>query len=329
MLTFQMIGNTLPIKDYRALFEKIKKLGKDFTFFVEARAGRLKSEDYKLLKEAGFSDIQTGIETFSQNYIKKMNKGTRVIDNIASLKFCKENGINNRYNIIVNYPNEERIDFEETKKNIQLFKQYLDPPNISFLQVGFGSPIYNNQEEFNIRKLDYLEIDKIMFPKEFLEKNISFFYSFERNENLGENDWDEMVKNWKKEREKFINEGIKRQSDIDKLVFYFVDGGNFLRIYDKRDGNNVLIYILDEIERAIFLSCIDVISFQKLSRIFSHIPDHQLAAILHTFEKNGIVFQEDNYYLSLPLRYSQVIYQLPKRELQQQLIYNSGNQRSL
>ncbi len=53
MLTFQLIGNTLPKKKYDVFFNKLKELNRDFTFFAEARAGRLKSKDYTLLKEAG------------------------------------------------------------------------------------------------------------------------------------------------------------------------------------------------------------------------------------------------------------------------------------
>ena len=98
--------------------------------------------------------------------------------------------------------------------------------------------------------------------------------------------------------------------------------------HNKRNAENIKIYVLDEIEREIFLSCIDVISYKKLSEAYSHIPDYQLAAILHTFERNGIVFREDNHYLSLPLCYSLVSSQKPKKE-SQQLLYASGSHRSL
>ena len=70
MMDFQLIGNTLPKTDYRTLFEKLKHLSRDFSFFVEARAGQLTSDDYRLMKEAGFTMIQTGIESFSQNYLQ-------------------------------------------------------------------------------------------------------------------------------------------------------------------------------------------------------------------------------------------------------------------
>jgi ribosomal peptide maturation radical SAM protein 1 len=197
MLNFQIIGNTLPKRDYRLFLEEIIKLGRDFNFFTETRAGQLKSEDYRLMKEAGFTNIQTGIESFSQSYLKKINKGVRVIDNIAALKFCKECGIKNEYNIIVDYPNEEKIDFEETKRNIQFIKHYLDPPQINKLLVGFGSFIYQHPELFNIDKLEYTDIDKIIYPMDILEKGISFYYSFKKKEDLGENNWAELVEEWK------------------------------------------------------------------------------------------------------------------------------------
>jgi len=315
ILTFQIIGNTLPKKDYRPLFEKIKNLGRDFTLIAEARAGLLKSEDYRLMKEAGFTAIQTGIEAFSQNYLRKMNKGVRVIDNIAALKFCKENGIYNEYNLVVNYPNEEKIDFEETNRNIQLFKQYLDPPQLSYLRVGFGSYIYNNPEMFNIEKLDYLNIDKIMYPEEFLEKGFNFFYDFKRKEDLGKNDWESLAADWKKEREKWMAEENKKKMPIDKFVFYFIDGENYLKIYDKRNTENVNIYVLNKLERDIFLSCIDVTSFRGLKEKFLDVPENELINILKTFEESGIVYREDDFYLSLPLRYSLISYQLTKKEL--------------
>jgi len=307
MLDFHLNGNNLIRKDFRLLIDGLKSLEKDFSFIVEIRADQLKSYDYRSLKEAGFTIIQTGIESFSQNYLKKMDKGVRVIDNIAALKFCKENGIWNSYNIIVNYPNEEKIDFEETKKNIEHIKYYLDPPNVNNLLIGYGSPIFNNPEDFNIESYEYTKIDKLIFPEEYLTGGFCFFYDFKRKKQIPTNDWITLIDEWRSIRIKMINEEIKKQTAVDKLVFYFVDGKKFLKIIDKRYMNNVRIYNLDEIEREIFLSCTDIISYNELSEKFSYIPDYQLVSILRTFEKMGIVFVEDNYYLSLPLDYNKCL----------------------
>jgi len=323
ILNFQIIGNTLPVKDYRELFLKIKQTGKDFTFNAETRAGRLQSQDYTLLKEAGFTVVQTGIESFSPHYLKKMNKGTRVIDNIAALKFCKENNITNRYNLIVNYPNEDNIDFEETQKTIELFKTYLDPPQICQLRVLHGSPIHLNPEKYNIEKLENANIDTIMFPPEILKDGFNFVYDFKKNHDSEENNWEQLVENWRQTYENLKLKGMRTRSEIDKHVFYFVDGENFLKIYDKRNPAQIQMYVLDEQEQMIFLSCTDVVSYSELQEKFSNIPDYQLAAVLHSFEKNGIMFKEDDYYLALPLDYSVISGKKKIKEIDQHPLVES------
>ena len=312
MLSFQIIGNTLPKNNYRELFQRIKQLGKDFSFVSEARAGILKSDDYVLLKQAGFDIIQTGIESFSQSYLKKMNKGARVIDNIAALKFCRENGISNKYNLIIDYPNENKLDFQETVKNVQLFKQYLDPPQICYLKVLYNSPIQCNPDIFNIEKLYFSEIDQLMFPHDALEKGFNFIYDFKRKVEKENFNWKGLIEDWKKNREKQLLRGVICKNPIEKLVFYFVDGGKFLKVYDKRDSENIQIYVLNDIEREVFLSCIDVISFNKLKERLYHIPEQQISDILIDFQESGIIFKEDEFYLSLPLSYNKLIYKSPE-----------------
>jgi ribosomal peptide maturation radical SAM protein 1 len=312
MLSFQIIGNTLPKNNYRDLFERIKHLGKDFSFVSEARAGILKSNDYVLLKQAGFDIIQTGIESFSQSYLKKMNKGARVIDNIAALKFCRENGISNKYNLIIDYPNEDVVDFQETVKNVELFKQYLEPPQICYLKVLYNSPIQCNPDIFNIEKLDFSNIDKLMFPDDVLDMGFNFIYDFKRKVEKENFNWKGLIEDWKKIREKQLIRGAISKDSLEELVFYFVDGGKFLKIFDKRVSENIQIYVLNDIEREVFLSCIDVISFKSLKERLPHITENQLLDILRDFQEIGIIFNEDNVYLSLPLSYSKVIYKSPE-----------------
>ena len=82
-----------------------------------------------------------------------------MIDNIAVLKFCKENGIKNNYNLMVRYPNEEQVDFDETKKIVQMLKGYLDAPQLCELRVMHGSLIQRHPEQFNIERLEHASID--------------------------------------------------------------------------------------------------------------------------------------------------------------------------
>lgn len=301
ILNFQIISNTLPAKDHKKLCEKIIQLKKDFTFFAEARADNLKSDDYELLKKAGFTNIQTGIESFSSNYLKKMNKGARVIDNIAALKFCKQNKIKNNYNLLIGYPNEDEKDFEETKNNIKLFIQYLDQPRICNLRIMYGSNIYNNPHEYSIDKLENTSIDKIMYPEDILKKEFNFVYEYKTTNHVNTKRWEKLVKIWKKEREYRQIQNIKNKLSPDEPILYFVDGKNFLTIYDKRNQNSIFVYNLDSLERKILLECIDIASFAHLKLTFKDINEKTIKDILKTFEETGIIFKESEYYLTLPL----------------------------
>lgn len=302
MLDFQLIGNTLPKTEYRTLFEKIKKIGKDFSFFVEARAGQLTSQDYTLMKEAGFHNIQTGIESFSQRYLHKINKGVRAIDNIAALKFCKENQIKNSYNLIIRYPNEEPEDFEETQKTAQLLKGYLEAPQLCELRIMHGSIIHRHPEQFNIHHLDYAPIDQIMYPAEYLQKGIAFVYAYTPNKPLPHTSWETLVEEWKQEQELIQQETCANKTAVNHDAFFFADGGDFIKIYDKRDRENIKIFVLNELERRVFLACTDIISHKELQAKFLDVPDYALAAILQSLEHNGLLYTEDDYYLNLPLR---------------------------
>jgi hypothetical protein len=93
-------------------------------------------------------------------------------------------------------------------------------------------------------------------------------------------------------------------------VFYFVDGGSFIKIYDKRDWQNIRIFVLNELERAVFLACVDMVSLQQLQQRFANVPEFELIAMLQSFEQNGLVFVEDELFLCLPLRIS--VGELPK-----------------
>jgi hypothetical protein len=143
-----------------------------------------------------------------------------------------------------------------------------------------------------------------MYPLEFLEKGFTFVYDFKRKIPSTDHPWESLVEEWKKEREISELEGITRQTTVDRLIFYFVDGGSFIKVYDKRDRRNIRIFVLNELERVVFLACVDVVSLQQLKQRFMNIPEFELIAMLQSFEQNGLVFVDNEYYLCLPLRFS-------------------------
>ncbi|MBS3749459.1 MAG: RiPP maturation radical SAM C-methyltransferase [Candidatus Thermoplasmatota archaeon] len=307
MLSFQIIGSVLPPKNLQLLCENIILLNRDFQFIAESRADKLKQKDYRLLKKAGFHTIQTGIESFSKHYLKKMDKGVRVIDNIAALKFCKEYQIKNDYNIIVNFPNEEPKDFRETIATISLFNQYLDPPRMSSFVVGYKSPIYNNLDAFNIREVIPKKIDSVMFPNQFLQQHTLFFYDFIRKNRTESFPWEQLITSWQHQRKETQIKSIKTGNIIDAVPLYYIDGGSFVKIFDKRNFKDVIIYNLNNEERAVFLTCNEIITFDELTNQLPKLDSQKIKTILREFIETGLIFNEQNNFLTLPINLSEYI----------------------
>ncbi|MCJ7571217.1 MAG: hypothetical protein MUO82_05005 [Candidatus Thermoplasmatota archaeon] len=89
------------------------------------------------------------------------------------------------------------------------------------------------------------------------------------------------------------------------MVFYFIDGGNFIKIYDKRLNDNAMIYILNKEERKVFLECKDIKSLSDLKEKLKDIKSSELETILKSFVEAGIFYKEDDLYLALPISYRQ------------------------
>ena len=118
---------------------------------------------------------------------------------------------------------------------------------------------------------------------------------------------------WLKERE------IKSQYLIDKYVFYYSNAQSFLTINDNRDHNNFRFYILEDLEREIFLSCVNITTLKELQEKFPNVPEHELVAILNKFVEQGIIYREDDRYLSLPLNLRKVTNRTSSKEMEELL----------
>ncbi len=303
LLSIQLIGNTLPVKDIDGFLHQLSKLKKDYTFIAEARADQFQRNHYTDLKQAGVSILQTGIESLSRHYLQKMNKGATVIENLAALKYCQERSIENHYNLIIGYPNEDDTDFMQTQQLVKCIQSYIDPPRLCTLRLVYESPIYNHPDEYGIDKVTNTQIDQLLFPEKILQQQISFVYDYTSKQNKNLDRWNDLIDQWQKERTRRKHYMLQTKQDSDRYVFYFIDGQTFLKIYDKRNKEHIKIYILDSFERKLFLNCLSIQHLEQLKHRFNHHDPLQLTETLDCFVDRGIMYEEDKKYLSLPLQY--------------------------
>lgn len=296
--SIRFIDNVQRIKDFGKLMSDLKDLNKDLNIILEIRAGHLKKEDYRLMREAGVNIVRIGIEGFGNQCLKKMNKGVTTIENIAALKYCQEFGVLSFYNIIINYPNEECSDLEETAENLRFLRSFIPPISIHPMGLAHGSPVYYNPGDFNIKEMKIPRSAFLRFPEKTWQTLIPLFYGYNCI-----NDKEDRTSAWQKIFKEWLHTGEER---LDTPLLYYRDSGSFLTITDRFSGKDSKT-VLEGIERELYLFCD---SIQTKSVILEHFPNlspDRLEEIIEKWITNRWMFREGDKLLSLAVKMNPLI----------------------
>jgi ribosomal peptide maturation radical SAM protein 1 len=296
--SISFVDNIQRIKNIGNLMSGLKELNQDLNMFLEIRPGHLKKQDYRLMRDAGVTTVQIGIEAFGNKYLKKMNKGVTNIENLAAIKYCQEFGILTIYNLIINYPNEDQCDLDEASENIKFLKSYIPPWAVNSLGIYHGSPVYRNPQDFNIRELKIPDHALWRFPQEIWQTLISFCYDYTcisdgKDRRLS---WQEVLRTWQQ----------TGRDRIHRPLLYYQDTGEFLTITDQLSENSCK-RILKGVERELYLFCD---SIQTRSAVIKRFPDSSpdyLEGILGKWIAKRWMFREEDKFLSLAIRISPMI----------------------
>jgi hypothetical protein len=227
-----------------------------------------------------------------------MNKGITTIENIAALKYCQEFGILSFYNIIINYPNEEWSDLEETAKSLRFLKSFIPPISIHPMGLAHGSPVYHNPKEFNIKEMKIPHTALWRFPERIWQTLIPLFYGY-----TCINDKEDRTNAWQKIFREWLQTGAER---LDTPLLYYRDSGNFLTISDRLSGRDSKT-VLEGTDRELYLFCD---SIQTKSAILEHFPNlspDYLEEIIEKWVTNRWMFKEGDKLLSLAVRMNPMI----------------------
>lgn len=115
--------------------------------FSSEMKSNLKRIDTQRLRQAGFIDVQIGVESFCDRTLRNISKGVTSLQNIQAIRFLNEEGISVAYNIIHGFSDDEEAHFEELALN--LWRLYHLSPPASFVRLAYtaDSPICTKLQE--------------------------------------------------------------------------------------------------------------------------------------------------------------------------------------
>ncbi len=280
--------NILDMKYFRTLLPMLADTKIEMNGFWEVKAN-LSRDHLLLLRDSGVRRVQPGIESFSGNVLKRMQKGVRPIQNLQFLVDCVSAGIWPSWNILWGFPGETSDDYDATIKLLpSLFHL---PPPVGAGPVGIHrfSPMFERGDELGAGKkwpapaYDYV----FQFAA---EKTADIAYFFD-----GEYALSDQVKS--------MTDPIKHlvaawKDDYQRSVLVSVKRGQDMVVLDSRDAKQRSVTRLTREQQVILDRAGKAVTFEQLE-VYGGGFDPQKE--IDTLVKCGFLASLEGWYLSLVL----------------------------
>jgi ribosomal peptide maturation radical SAM protein 1 len=294
--SFECVDNIMPTNYPAEVFPHLT-VTEGATIFYECKAD-LTAEEMQQMASASVKMIQPGIEALATSTLKLMKKGTTAFQNLAFLKNCLAYDLSPRWNLLVGFPGEEEAVYEKYLEDMPLFVHLPPPGAMAKVQFDRYSPYFNEAEKFGL-KLQPSDYYSLTYPynKEslwnlayhFVDTNFKAEYIHTMIKwivKVGElaARWQSL---WKVPVEQRPQLYVKAQRDT-------------MVVHDTRSGElieHVLSptrhWMLEQLHKP-----------KRVSQLAKELPEGMtvdLAADMQWLKEQGLVFQEGDRFLSLPL----------------------------
>ena len=129
--------------------ELILNDGLDMTWTCTARVDTVKPDILDLMKKAGCWEISFGLETGSNDLLKKMDKKADVEKSEQAIKWTAEAGIRSKGLFMLGFPGEDETTIQQTKDFVRRIPMTI--MNLTKFTPYPGSPVYRDLYGTNIR----------------------------------------------------------------------------------------------------------------------------------------------------------------------------------
>lgn len=177
---FMATDNILDHRAYRELLPELASIPTQLSFFFEIKTN-ISRADVESLAAAGVTWVQPGIESFSDHVLDLMRKGATALQNIQTLKWLSEFGIEISYNLLVGFPGETESDYTELVRFLSKLHHLPSPgPEAHIVQVQRFAPFHFAPSTFGIGPIRGARYYKYLIPENLANKE-EYAYFFDRD----------------------------------------------------------------------------------------------------------------------------------------------------
>jgi ribosomal peptide maturation radical SAM protein 1 len=298
VLSLSFMDNLVPAGRLKERFHQIEELGLDLRLFCELRAGTTRDE-LEAMAAAGMREVQVGIESLSTGLLKKINKGTRAIDNLEIMKTCERRELPDlNGNLILGFPSSDPEDVEETLRNLDFAFPFRPLKGID-LWLGYGSPLWRDPGHYGIRvRGNHPDYRHLLPPEKFRELRLMLL-GYQGGIKAQRRMWKPVRKKLGEWRSFYSR--MHREPGFEPILSYR-DGKTFMIIRERRLDADTMTHRLKGTSREIYLFCETRRSIAEILERFPKIGEDRMLPFLRMMVDKRLMFREGEQYLSLAVR---------------------------
>ena len=174
----QMTDNIMPYSYFKTVIPRLAGAPTGAELFYEQKAN-LSLAQVAALKAAGVDTIQPGIESLSTPYLRRMDKGTTAAQNIALLRYARAVGLGITWNMLSDFPGDERAELEAMAALLPLLRHLAPPTELSRLSIDRFSPYFDRPAHYGIASVTPIPQYAEILPRESDPARIGYFFAAE------------------------------------------------------------------------------------------------------------------------------------------------------
>jgi ribosomal peptide maturation radical SAM protein 1 len=147
---FFAVDNIIDHRYYDTVLRALAEQEQRFFIHYEIKAN-LKREQVQLLASSGVRKVQPGIESLSTPVLKIMRKGISASQNIQTLKWLTEFGLQTTWFLLYGFPGEELDHYKEIARLIPRLMHLTPPMELAPVYIERFSPYQTNPRAFGIQ----------------------------------------------------------------------------------------------------------------------------------------------------------------------------------
>ena len=287
---FNAIDNIMAPEYAGQLFGKLAATNSDIQLHYEIRPNFSRTQLGRM-RRGGLYSVQPGVESLSTHILKIMRKLSTGMRNVELIKWCTYYGINNLYNILVQFPGETVEDYHGQSEVVAKMPHFQPPYAIVKARADRGSPMYSEPASQSIVKMKPSDCYGYIFPKAFDLSRVSYYFEHEMTNTVPDEVYDELfgrVAQWQERWEVRTKRPYMRYRKAWASITIDDARWGAPRQWHYEDGS-----------AAIYEYCADARTLREVRNRFGSEP--WVEAALEEFVRKDLTLFLDDRYLSLAL----------------------------